>query len=69
MTIQTQQQNKSAILVRVEPDVYADAQERAAGMGATVTGVMRALIHAWLASPSVPLIPSGIPVDSAPQGQ
>jgi hypothetical protein len=45
-----------ASLVRLEPSVYRAAQDKAAATGTTVAGMMRALLKAWLDTPTSPLI-------------
>jgi hypothetical protein len=47
-----------AILVRIDPDLRVAAHEKAQSQGATVAGIVRALLRAWIEAPSGPLIPA-----------
>jgi hypothetical protein len=58
----TPYKDKPGILVKVEPDLYEIARRKAAMNGATITAVLRALLDAWVAAPSIsPLAGMKIP--------
>jgi hypothetical protein len=55
------------VLVRVDSAIYLAARTKAEAAGGTITGVLRALLIAWAASPAEPLLPGlRTPEDKSP---